>query len=471
MNPADRIPTLWAGLAAMACLWACGDDRVSSGTSGTQTGNALQARLLLADGRPAASARVVARSSQSIDSTDPVIETTTDSDGLFRMRLPGGDWTFEATRDGSAARMDLHLVSDTALAPDTIRPVGALEGTIQGASVGQSLSLPGLGRRVVPDSAGRFRFRGLARGTHPLRLSGSSASWSVSIAPGATDTVLLDAARSGEIFEAVPGTLEPATRSAPTLLVQSVAGIPSGSTGELEWTTSTGSVVPSLVLDRDAAAGTVRAWIRPPASGSLLCRRVVVGSARSSSPFSDHRLALVFPAASGRPDSLGTDSVLNYADSSVFTGFGATTSFGYLSGEGWYRRSPLGSPLATLAASSRPATPRWSLSLRVAQEYPDVGRIWLVDAMAGDSVSLRLGIGAGALNLVGSGVDTTISVAASGAFHDWTISSNGSTVAISLDGHILLRTSIAVSPAGWTRCGIGVGGGLRLSRLFVLDTL
>ncbi|MEK7391787.1 MAG: hypothetical protein AAB214_04395, partial [Fibrobacterota bacterium] len=297
-----RIPALSLWLVAIG-LWSCGDDRISSGsTSGTQTGNALQARLLLSDGRPAAATLVVARGSQATDSTDPVTGTTTDSDGRFEMRLPDGDWTFEATREGLALRMDLHLTSDTTLSPDTLAPTGALQGVIQGVGAGQSLSLPGLGRRIVPDSDGRFRFGSLARGTHPLRLSGSAASWSVTVLQGRTDTILLDATRSGETFEAIGGSTVPSDRSGPTLFVQSVGAQHQGSLGDLEWTTSNGAVVASLALDRDANAGTVRAWVRPPSTGDLLCRRVVVGSARASSPFADHRLAVVFPAPSGFPD-------------------------------------------------------------------------------------------------------------------------------------------------------------------------
>jgi hypothetical protein len=464
-----RIPALSIWLVAIG-LWSCGDDRISSGsTSGTQTGNALQARLLLSDGRPAAAARVVARGSQATDSTDPVTETTTDSDGRFEMRLPDGDWTFEATREGLALRMDLHLASDTSLPPDTLASTGALQGVIQGVGAGQSLSLPGLGRRVVPDSDGRFRFGSLARGTHPLRLSGSAASWSVTVSEGGIDTILLDAARSGETFEAIVPPTAPSDRSGPTLLVQSMGARRLGSIRDLEWTTSNGTVVPSLALDHDANAGTVRAWVRTPSAGELLCRRVVVGSARSTSPFADHRLAVVFPAPSGFPDSLGTDSVLNYADSSVFAGFGPTTSFGFLAGEGWYRRSPLGSLLASLDAGFRPTGTRWSVSMRIAQEYPQIGRIWLLDASGNGADALKIGIGAGTLELVAPGIDTTISVNPSSEFLDWTVTSDGSIVSVRKNGQILLTTTVAVDAAKWNRCDIGVGGGVRLSRLFVFE--
>ncbi|MEN9309723.1 MAG: hypothetical protein RL173_3655 [Fibrobacterota bacterium] len=465
-----RIPALSLWLVAIG-LWSCGDDRISSGsTSGTQTGNALQARLLLSDGRPAAATLVVARGSQATDSTDPVTGTTTDSDGRFEMRLPDGDWTFEATREGLALRMDLHLNSDTTLSPDTLAPTGALQGVIQGVGAGQSLSLPGLGRRIVPDSDGRFRFGSLARGTHPLRLSGSAASWSVTVLQGRTDTILLDATRSGETFEAIGAPTVPSDRSGPTLLVQSVGAQSQGSLGDLEWTTSNGTVVASLALDRDANAGTVRAWVRPPSTGDLLCRRVVVGSARASSPFADHRLAVVFPAPSGFPDSLGTDSVLNYADSSVFAGFGPTTSFGFLAGEGWYRRSPLGSLLASMDVGSRPTGTRWNISMRIAQEYPEIGRIWLLDASGSGADALKIGIGAGVLELVAPGIDTTISVNPSSEFHDWTVTSDGSIVWVRRDGQILVKANIVVDAANWTRCDIGLGGGVRLSRLFVSES-
>lgn len=451
-------------------LWSCGsDERLSGGTSGTQTGNALQARILLSDGHPAANARVVARHAQASDSSAPTIETTTDPAGRFEMHLDDGDWSVEASLPGTGVRKDFHLSSDTVLPPDTLLPCGTLEGTVEGLQPGQSLSILGLGRRVVPDASGRFRFDSLPRGTHPLRLLGSASSWSVVVASGRTDTLLLDVQRSGEIFSAA-GSVSPSSRTGVVLLSQSGFGSFRDPLSSLEWTDSRGEVLPALALDMDPKSGILRAWVKPPVSGDILCRKVLSGQARHRSPFSGYRVALVFPASMGHGDSLATDSVLNFADSSRFTGFSPASAFQSFPGEGRIRRSPLGSALASLSGANLPSKPGWTMILRAGLENPDIGRIWLLD-WSDDSTGegLKIGIGAGSLELVAPGIDTTVSIPGVGDFHDWTITSDGETISVGIDGRTSASIRFAAPGPRWSRGWIGVGGGIRLSRLFVWD--
>lgn len=457
-------------MACAVALCSCGPDRmVEGGHSGTETGNAIQATLLRPDGTPAANARIAARSAASRD-TSGTIWFEADALGRVAARLPPGDWTLEALDSGRSSRTDLRVSNDTMLAPDTLRPAAALEGALTGASGGQILVVVGLGRRCVLDSRGGFRFAALPSGSHPVQLAGTASSWNLQVRAGQTDSVLLDSRRPGEIF-ATAGS----TRVAPSTL-PSLVRIPrpgrSGQVQELEWTDADGTQIPVLPLG-NTDTDSMRAWVMVPGDGTILCRRVVSGRVRRPSPFRPEdgfRMALAFPASGARPDTTGTDSVADFSGTSGSIELWKGGGFILDPAEGWTRRIPMGSPLLKIPSSAFPPEAPWTVSLRVALEQPDIGRIWLLDwAGSNGSAGLRIGIGAGRLELAGQGIDTSIALDGLERFSSWSVSYDGAKLWIGRDGEQLVSRAVRLSGDALRECLVGTGGGIRLSHLFVLD--
>lgn len=457
-------------LACTVALVSCGRDQIAGGGhSGTETGNAIQATLLRPDGSPAAFARLAARPASSRD-TSTTIWFEADSQGLVAARLAPGDWTLESLDSGRTSRNDLRVTSDTILPPDTLRPSGTLEGSLTGASEGRILVVVGLGRRCALDSRGRFRFADLPSGSHPVQLAGTASSWNVQVGAGRTDSVLLDSRRPGEIFAtAGSATAKPGTR--PSLIALPSPG-PTSRIQELEWTDATGSQIAVLPL-RNTGSGYILAWVQAPADGIIHCRRVVSGRVRHLSPFRPEdgfRMALAFPSSGTRPDTTGADSVADHSGSSASIALWKGGGFVLDPAEGWIRRSPMGNPLLRIPSAALPSGAPWTIFVRAALEQPDIGRIWLLDwAGSNGSDGLRVGIGAGRLELAGQGIDTSIALDGLEKFSSWSVSYDGAHLGIGRDGEQLVSRAVRLSGDALRDCLVGTGGGIRLSHLFVLD--
>lgn len=457
-------------LACTVALASCGRDRIAGGGhSGTETGNAIQATFLRPDGSPAAFARVAARPASSRD-TSTTFWFQADSRGLVAARLAPGDWTLESVDSGRTSRTDLRLGSDTVLPPDTLRPSGTLEGSLTGASEGRILVVVGLGRRCALDSRGRFRFAGLPGGSHPVQLAGTASSWNIQVGSARTDSVLLDSRRPGEIF-AMAGSATATSGDLPSLISLPSPG-PGSRIQELEWTDATGTQIAVLPV-RSMGSDSIQAWALVPPDGTILCRRVVSGRVRRLSPFRPEdgfRLALVFPASGSLPDTTGTDSVADLSSSSVSVALWEGGRFALDPAEGWIRRSPMGVPLLRLPRTALPSAAPWTISVRAALEQPDIGRIWLLDWSDTDgSNGIRVGIGAGRLELAGQGIDTSIAVDGLERFSSWSVDYDGVALRVARDGRPLLSRRANLPAGGLGECLVGTGGGIRLSHLFMLD--
>lgn len=153
---------------------------MAGGNVGTEAGNAVSARLVLADGRSAAGASVVVRPAQAIDSSGRSVwvRAVTDSHGVARFALPQeGAWTLEATLGDDGVRLEL---PQTAMAQvsDTLRDLVRLEGVLLGADSGQRVVLPGLARSAVVGSGGAFRFEDLPQGKTLVQVA-DGRSWTL----------------------------------------------------------------------------------------------------------------------------------------------------------------------------------------------------------------------------------------------------------------------------------------------------
>lgn len=450
---------------AVFSLFGCGDSRVVSGPSATETGNALQARLLREDGSAAAGARVAVRKSSAMDQTGTIV-LTADASGQVSARLQDGDWTLEAREGGEGLRLDVRLASDTALDTARLLRLGTVIGKLQSNQQSPSLVVSGLGRRIEVAPDGTFRLDSIPSGSQPLVLMGTSSSWSLKIAPGRTDSVLLDENRPGEIFQtsSIRTFVEGGTLPHRAVLSGIEKGWP---LAETEWTDSAGNVV--SVLPLSDSGGPTLAWTFAPNRTALQPRRILSGRAVSSSvfrPSDGFRLALAFPRAF--PDRNNGDTTGNLAASGAVP-LDPEGDFLSDSSEGRVRRAPIGAPLLRLDASTMPTT-EGTVSIRVRMEQPDVGRIWLLDWTDSVASGLRVGIGAGVLYVrMADTSEIEIPAGALGAYSTWNISWNATSVHIGRDGKSLFERRLAASRTPRTRCVIGTGGGLRMSHLFVLD--
>ncbi len=457
-------------VACGAALVSCGRDQIAGGDhSGTETGNAIQARLVRPDGSPAAFARVAARPASSGD-TSSTRWFESDSRGRVAARLAAGDWTLESIDSAGTSRTDLRVTSDTILPPDTLRPSGTLAGSVTGSSQGQILVVVGLGRRCALDPRGGFRFASLPSGSHPIQLAGTASSWNIQVGTDRTDSVLLDSRRPGEIF-ATAGS----TTAAPSALPSLVRIPRPGRTGqvqELEWTDANGAQIPLLPLG-NTDTDSMLAWAMVPGDGAILCRRVVSGRVRRPSPFRPEdgfRMALAFPASGARPDTTGTDSVADLSGSTASVALWKGGGFVLDPVEGWTRRSPMGIPLSRIPSAAFPTGAPWTISVRAALEQPDIGRIWLLDwSGANASNGLRVGVGAGRLELAGGGLDTSVAVDGLEAFSTWSVDYDGTSLRVARDGRRILSRIAHLSGGPPGDCLVGTGGGIRLAHLFVLD--
>ncbi|QQS04684.1 MAG: hypothetical protein IPK50_20770 [Fibrobacterota bacterium] len=452
------------GLAVFS-LCGCGDSRVVSGPSATETGNALQTRLIREDGSAAAGARVAVRRSSAMDQTGAIL-LTADASGLVSTRLETGDWTLEAREAGAGLRIDVRLGSDTALDTARLLRLGTVVGRLQSTQQSPSLAVSGLGRRIDVAADGSFRIDSIPWGSQPLVLVGTSASWNLKIAPGKTDSVLLDENRPGELFQTssirtiVEGGLLP-RRSI-------LSGIETGwPLAQTEWTDSNGTVVPVFPLSD--SLGPAFAWTFARNRATLQPRRILSGRAIASQvfrPADGFRLALAFPRL--RPDQNTDDTAGNLAASDAVP---LDPEGDFLSdpSEGEVRRAPIGASLLRLDASTMPPA-EGTVSIRVRMEQPDVGRIWLLDWTDSATSGLRVGIGAGALYVrMADTSEIEIPAENLGAYSTWNISWNATSMRIGRDGKSLFERKLAFPQTPRTRCVIGTGGGLRMSHLLILD--
>lgn len=175
-----RLQVSSASVLCLLLIGCGGNDRSASGpTNGTEAGNAVTARLFVS-GQPARGARVVARPSDAIDSSQQStwIEEIADFSGQAHMLLPDGDWTLEARLDSHALSVELHGAKDT-IFEHSLDPTRKLRGIVLGVDSGSRIYLPGLAVSTIVGSGGAFEFTDVPAGSRKLRESGG-ATWTLS---------------------------------------------------------------------------------------------------------------------------------------------------------------------------------------------------------------------------------------------------------------------------------------------------
>lgn len=178
-------------LAVLSLLLAACDMpwRVAGG-SGTETSNGeiVAGRVLMGDGKPASGASVYVRPAAylkdtvGIDSLPPPADAVTDREGHFRLKLlETGSYKAEV-RDGKGSAVfigfELKSLSKTLeLVPETLRPVGTLQGKAEpapGMTGPMYVQVYGMERLVRTDDTGFFVIPDLPAGPIKFRVLSSS---------------------------------------------------------------------------------------------------------------------------------------------------------------------------------------------------------------------------------------------------------------------------------------------------------
>jgi hypothetical protein len=165
-----------AALLGLAGCWLSND--LAEGGSGSESTNGnIVGRVYYADGKPAAQADVIVRSTDYLKDTSNAgngqvtADAVTDGEGVFHLdSISAGSYALEV-RDGKAnavlvaAHVDEQGTTD--LGASTLRPVGVLEGSlsVKPDSSGRAyVQIYGLERVVQCDSTGHFSFADLPGG-------------------------------------------------------------------------------------------------------------------------------------------------------------------------------------------------------------------------------------------------------------------------------------------------------------------
>jgi hypothetical protein len=205
-----------AGVVALVFLMVvCTKSPVTSGTTGTDTGNAqVKGVLYNLDGTRAAHATVHIRKKSTLADTtggglskilaDTATVITNDS-GVFRIdTIDTGAYVIEGTSGNNLALVDSVPVkskdSIVTLPPDTLKPAGALKGVIRLSEGGDPRKVFilafGIDRFAHVNADGSFKFSSLAEAKYDLRLISSLDNYGVldtnAVPVISTDTTNLD---------------------------------------------------------------------------------------------------------------------------------------------------------------------------------------------------------------------------------------------------------------------------------------
>lgn len=438
-------------------LLGCGSDRTAGGTTGTEAGNALAARLCLPDGTPAAGALVVLRPDDATTNatSSTWIRDTADDQGTIDLRFGDGNWTLEARCRGFGLRTDLVSGRDQELR-DTLEPLRNVSGHILGAPAGTLVALPGLGVSVATGADGSFTIDSLPAQVVPLVLDGRPG-WTV---PADTGAILIPASVPGAIYQDAPTLLR---QGAGWLWAVPDSLVPDSSALLVD---SAGREIPTRL--GGASQGRRRVWtdLANVSTDLRMCRAVSRGSSPVPSPFAARagfRLAVV-------PD---LDSTLANLGGAGFGGFRSTAVAGIDSLEGRILSASLGASLGTIDSAALPSSGEFALGFRARLNTTSVASLWLLDwtdPATGEGV--RVGVGGGRLLVRLGDRDTSVAWDPGSAWSGVGVSWDGRILTVAVDGAVRLEVAgpnVPSERSRWSRRNAGLGGGLSLSALFVLE--
>lgn len=449
-----------SSLPALLLLAGCGPDKVASGPSGTETGSAISARLLLVDGSAARNARVEVRAATAVASDAIEIQSRTDDSGYVRFRIGKGVWTLVASASGLAVRRDFAVGdSDLVLDVDTLRLTSRLRLRLEPFQAGTIVDLPGSGFRAKVDAFGRVGWDSIPYGTYSVRIAGAGADWMLRLHPGIHDSLYQVAGRPGCWFR--PG------RSAQwrgafgrPVLVDLPAAL-SASEPE-EWLSLDEAMIPevNVWIRKD---GSRRSWLRPAANGTWSSRLRVWGDASTAPVFDGWSATGVWSISVDAGGHRSIDSLTDLLGKSK-SGLGYPSVPGYDSLQGWYLESASETPQLVLDTSLLPVAGEFSLLVHASSNG---GRQSIVRWVASKTtIGLGLSIDADGFRLEAAGVDSIIPFLGTERFHAIALACTADSIRLAVDGRMRLSLPVALgNRATWAAPMLGVGAGLRISQI------
>lgn len=443
------------GFAGLAFLAACAPDRSAGGTTGTEAGNAIAARFSVPSATdadslvPAAGAVVRARPSDAVDASEASLwrQATADDSGRVHLVLPEGLWTLEVRLRGFGALVPLPDGERTSV-QRTLVPLRTLRGVVVG-NTGTRVSVPGAGLTVEVESDGTFSFDSLPLQALDLRVSGQV----VTLAPD-SGAVLLGGAplaayrtplgisgRGSGLPFFVPESLLRAGRN-PVLLDASGGEIAhrrggTGSRGARLWSDPASGAAPAWIAFRDEAPSL------PPPFASPDGFRLAWIPDLSAQDLS---------GSGGKLRLLGTALTDSVEGPAVGAGLGSTLG---------------------VVDSGLPASGPFGVVLRGRATSFGIENLWLLDWTDPNLRGLRLGMGGGFLTVRTGGQDTSLAWDPGGSWFSLAASWDGRVLRVAVDGvqklSLVPEAGALEARSSWTRRNIGLGGGLVLSTLLVLD--
>lgn len=447
-----RFSRILSALAASFLVAACGDDRSAGGTIGTEAGNAIAARILTTDGKPAVHALVTARPAEAIDTTGKPdwILGTADSNGVVDLRLPDGAWTLEYHLGAVAARLDIQVGSDLVLS-DTLLPLTVADGVILGAKSGERVFLPGLARSSVVAADGSFHFDSIPSGTTRIR-SEDGTTWRV------TDSVLPAVVLFPDTsVRPLPGhSFATPALTSPVRYRVSDSLLPASGTTLVD---AQGSPIPMLI--GPSRNGFRQIWTGPSTqpAAALVQKRTT-----TSSPFSSAQ-GLRYAWLPEFADSNLVGNVKFVFDTSV--------KMDSLSSEGRFRKDVIGFPMGYFPDSPVPDTGAFSLSARIRLHAPSTASVpvwnWIDPTSTTNGFALK--VGGDRMDLHLGNRDTTLSVPTPTSWSTWCIAWNGQYLTVWVDGTQVFHAvaSGLATRSTWTRRQFAPKGGLDVDELFAWD--
>lgn len=172
---------LFLGSAALilAACWSSGERLAGGSASEATNGGKLTGRIVLPDGKPAEGVAIRVRPEDYLRDTSlwnqepPAPDARTDAQGYFRMdSLPVGAYAMDAVGGRDLGVFRPLALRKGAMAPDTLRTRGVLEGRVELPEAAQGLTfiqIQGLERLIQAAPGGNFTVPDLAPGAYRLR--------------------------------------------------------------------------------------------------------------------------------------------------------------------------------------------------------------------------------------------------------------------------------------------------------------
>ncbi|MBK9575475.1 MAG: hypothetical protein IPO40_00220 [Fibrobacteres bacterium] len=436
-------------------LCCCDDDRSAGGT-GTETGSAVTARFVSAEGKPETDALVEARLSGS--NGREFRHARTDDSGRVVFRLENGEWTLVAFGTGTGAKFDFKLQgSDMTLPVTTLRRTSFVTICPEPGASGTIVSLKGTGwsGRVGGDACARFD--SLPYGGYSVE-DGTGSNWRFELESGMRDSLFQVPGRQSAWFRNGRNARWDGTLGMPLLV-----DLPGGSldTFPEEWFGADGSAIPERVA-WERGDGSRRSWIQSGTKGTWVSRRRVWGSAPVAEFLGKSGATGAWSVSRGvqegklraLPDLMGGPALTLTTPDSV----------GFDGAQGWYMSTFGSAARLALDSSKLPRQGGFGLLLHVAAP----GRTGKAFRWTGpdgrpgiELESVPLGY-----RFSAPGVDTIIDLMNGSSFHAIAVSFRNDTLQLGVDG--IRRLSVAISLADrrdWAAAEIGVGAGLRITQI------